>query len=268
MTGRMRAAVSSLFVLALVGAMAPAPAVSAQIVNVLKPTVGEPPDGLTVSVGGGLDGAGGNTDKLQLKTDAGFRVKALPHTFFIVGDAAYGITEDEVDTQRGFGHIRHQWRFFDPFSVFSFVQANHNEFQLLILRIVYGLGPEMRLFRTEVAEWHAGVAPMHEWEKLSEPARDDQGFAFRLSAFVSQAYKAAEWFTAANTTFFQPIPHEPADFRLRNDTTLSFKITDRLGFRASVALTFDNRPPTDVEAIDWLISQGLAFTFEATEPNR
>lgn len=254
--------IKGLVISAIVFRLLPTPRVGAQIVNVLKPVVGEEPDGVAFNAGESLNGAGGNTDKMQLTADLGFRFKSLPHTFLVAGSTAYGLTSDEIDTQRAFGHIRYRWRFYDPVSLFSFVQLSHNRFQLLTLRIVMGLGPEIRLFRTEYAEWHFGIAVMPEWEELAESLRDQQGFAFRLSSFVTQAYQINEWLTLANTTFLQPKPDEMKDYRLLNDSVLTFQITDYLAFNTSASIAFDNVPPTDVKKLDWLIAQGLKISLE------
>jgi putative salt-induced outer membrane protein YdiY len=257
--------------LSLIGMAIPTNA-QAQIVNILSPQVGEPPDGLNVKLGLSFNAKGGNSDSYSGGSEFGLRFKLFPHTLLVASSAKVAWANSQLNGQNAFGHIRYEWTFWDPVSLFSFVQAGHNKFQLLNLRVLGGVGLKVRLFRTENVEWTFGVSPMVEYEQITKTGQDDEGVFGRLSSFLAMAYEVKEWFTLSSTTFYQFMLTHPKDMRVLNETTMLFKINRYLSWKAAGTVAFDNRPPASVEKLDWSVSTGLVISFdwmpkqEAEEP--
>lgn len=239
-------------VLTLVGGPA-----RAQIVNVLQPQVGQEPDGFQFEVTQFFQGKGGNENKVTFESEVGLTFVGFPHTVLLTGSVEYAEVDKRVDTQKGFAHLRYVWSGLDPFGLFGFLQADHDRFRRLELRLLAGGGPACRFFRTKHAEWNGGLAAMFESEQLRRDVFDEQGQTARLSAYWTQAYTVAKRLTASNVTFAQPEVKEFTDFRLLNVTKVRVEITNHLFLVLSGRILYDSKPPLLVKEVDWRVSQGL-----------
>ena len=234
---------------------------TAAIVNVLSPQVGPRDPGVHGSVGASGQLSVGNVDQLAVSANAGVMMVGDKHIGLISANGARSVLNDALFVDNAFAHGRHVWTFHDPWSTFSFVQADRNSFRQLQMRNLVGVGLQRRLWGNDWTEGRAGTALMAEYQLLSEGAEDDDaGLHVRNSTYLSIAVER-ERFTVTSVSFVQPRVDDPSNVRLMEQFTLAVHMTERLDLVWSGTVEHDAHPPEGVETTDIKTKTGLAWSF-------
>ena len=100
---------------------------------------------------------------------------------------------------------------------------------------------------------------MYEYEELSDPEITNKDN--RLSSYFTFTLAPVKTISLRNTTYAQPKMEDFKDYRLANNTVLSFGITNNLRFTTVFSFLYDSRPPLDVPTINYQVKNGLNYTF-------
>ncbi|GEM_PF-4598905 len=237
----------------------------AAVVNTLSPSVGPPEEGRSgeLALAGGANF--GNTEQTSLTPGAAIEAVAGDHAWQAALAAEHTTIDGAVHTQQAFGAVRYGWTFHDPWTVYGFVQADHNTSKSLIVRDLVGAGVDRRLWRTERAEAHLSAAVMSE-HQLHAPhpsgaVDDDAGLRARGNATMTHAVLLDERIQLTSVTYFQPRLDRPENWRVYEELVLDVTLNERLTWSYSGTLEHDREPPAGVAATDVALASALGWTF-------
>lgn len=168
--------------------------------------------------------------------------------------------EDFVN--QGFQHLRYNrdWKKRIIWEVFA--QIQYNERLNLRFRGLSGTGPRFNLLDKKGGSLFLGTLYMFQYEELSESNtiyRDH-----RLSSYLSYQLNISENLNIKGTSYYQPLLTNLRTARLSSQTNLYLKITEKLSFKSTFNISYDNRlsqASEDVPAAIYSFINGLKWVF-------
>lgn len=158
---------------------------------------------------------------------------------------------------RGYCHFRYNRKINELIRWELFTQVQFNSLTKINQRWLTGIGPRLKLSEYEKAKFYFGIAYMYEFEELKEPKifhRDH-----RLSSYFTFTLLPETQVKLVNTTYIQPLIRDFTDFRVSNDTALSFRISKSLRFTTSLSFLYDENPPLEVPQLNYLLKNGIEY---------
>lgn len=233
--------------------------VTAQIVNIESKRIATDTTGFSGNVGVSLAAsqftktfvAGQFASQVQWKTNR--------NVYLIVSDFQIVNAGGESFNNSGFGHFRFNRKLSRKVRFELFTQLQYNSVTKISSRFINGIGLRFKLSPYENAKIYWGAAIMYEYEKLSSPEILNKDI--RLSSYMTFTLIPVETITFRNTTYAQPLTANFKDFRLANNTRLSFGITKQLKFTTDFSFLYDSKPPSEVPQINYQVRNGLNYTF-------
>lgn len=138
-----------------------------------------------------------------------------------------------------------------------FQQVQLNQVQLIDVRWLTGAGVRMRLHEGDSLHLYMGTIGMFEYENTNGNERPERNRDLRLSTYASVGVWITPYMEIRSTTYFQPRLNEIADYRISTETNLSIIMNKWLSLNTSYNLSYDSRPPRQVE-------EGFETTLEDT----
>ena len=160
---------------------------------------------------------------------------------------------------RGYQHIRYNYAYNRRLIPEAFVQAQYNQIWKIDLRFLAGAGPRLRILQSDTAHLYFGALLMYEYEQISNGIEFNRDL--RFSAYISGRYHFNPWVQLDHITYFQPRVDDFYDYRMSTETSLRFGITTKLGFKTTFSLSYDSRPPDDLQNTFYSWINGLSFQF-------
>ena len=163
---------------------------------------------------------------------------------------------------QGFQHIRYNRDWTKKVTWEAFGQAQYDERLTLKFRGLLGTGPRFQLIDGEKGDLYFGTLYMFQYEELTENNtiyRDH-----RLSNYLSYRLNLGANLTLLGTSYYQPLLTKPKVARLSSQTTLLFKITEKLSFKSAFTISLDNRLSETVEDVPiaiYSLMNGLKWVF-------
>lgn len=244
-----------------------APSLALAQVNTEKLRLTPEGEGLTGSIALALTWGTGNVDKLDTGASVGVASRWGDNLAFAVITSQYAAKAKRDDRLEDFAaaeernilHSDHRYtnkhlaaarynRFFSPRVIGEvFGQAEYNQFLLLDLRALGGVGGRFVLFEEEASDGYLGVGYMAEYEQLDPEAVDAEEelnvLAHRLTAYLTLTLDLSDKLSVDTTTYAQPRLTDLKDMRLYNETNLSLPITEALSWSVAFTLRHDTQPP-------------------------
>lgn len=207
---------------------------------------------------------------LQVKATARFDYLKKHNKWMIMGDyqraelTRLNIPGAESRTLRdqSFGHIRYNYIISPHLRWEAFTQIQFNDIQDIRLRALAGSGPRIKILRNDSSHVYFGSLIMFEYEE-SYDIPDVLTFHrdFRLSSYLSLAYRITEVFAINHVTYFQPKLTQLSDFRVSSETQFQFQVRKNLSFKTYFQYMYDALPAGDVPPVMFSLTNGFAFTF-------
>ncbi len=233
--------------------------VHAQIVNTLE---GFDPAaaGLDATLDAMLEASGGNTETLDVETDATLQwATEFQRLRIMLGyDLERADGDDTADDT--FVHLRHNRAFGQVVKSLLFVQWQRNPLQRLRSRLLLGAGARFDLVGEDHVHLRFGAAHMVEIERIV--GEDDiEDTDQRLSSFLDFAWRLPAGSTFTATTFVQPRWDRLDDMRAIAIAGLETPLGAGFSLTTTIDATYDSEPPDDVEEFDWELATGLRFRY-------
>ena len=209
----------------------------------------------------------GNTELLSI--GANYRTDYMKDKFgtFMVGSVNYQESENQKILYKGFLHLRGMYDIFSRTQVESFLQKEFNEFILLNDRNLAGAGLRFNPLKlgstsdtTTAFRLFTGFGMMFENESY-DVTEDPNKNLVRSTNYITMEWKINEIFSLSTITYYQFALTDLQDYRILNDSSLQFKISDAFSFNFTVSYRYDNNPQTDVKKYDLALTNGIAVIF-------
>lgn len=194
---------------------------------------------------------------LQASSRIGVQYREDRHTLLLLNDFNLLKVDTHAVQNSGFQHVRYNYQVKKFLIPEAFVQAQYNQVWRLDVRFLAGAGPRFQLLRNDSNHVFLGALGMYELEKVTGNRHFTRDF--RLSAYLSMGFGLNKKLTFESITYYQPLPRDPADFRLSSESSLRTRLTKRLGFKTSFSLNYDSRPPDGLTRLFYSFQNGLSY---------
>ena len=210
----------------------------------------------------------GNTDLLRFKSSlrSDYWFDSY-HTFGIV-TFQQGKQGGKLYTDKGFIHLRGARSITKYLGVEMFLQKQFNESILLRDRNLVGGGLRISALKQRTdkkntgVNLYLGIGGMWENEIINDKGHGEvETSIIRSTNYISAAWRIDKRFTVVVTGYFQPYTQRFSDFRVLSESRLEFHVTKTVSINTRLNIRYDSEPPTDVEAHDLEIVNGLSYKF-------
>lgn len=206
-----------------------------------------------------ISGQQGNTDKFTSQFSSMGVFRDNGNEWLYTGSYKYGTSAGLRDTNLGSGHIRHTWGFLNPLAYEAFVQSGFDEFKKLNARNYVGANLRFRMVHTDKHRLYSGAGAFYEVEDFMGESEDREGV--RGNFYLSYVNRLNEILSSSTTVYYQPKFKEVENYRVRLQTGLDVRLTQRLSLDVDFNLTHDTSLPADVKTtdIDYLLGFSVSY---------
>ncbi len=236
---------------------------TAQIVNIEDRRM-QVPDSIHFMGFADIGGSYYRNDKSLLSLRGNLQMEYYKDRHFVISLTQYNLVQADQDNflNDGFQHLRYNYVAGKWITWEAFGQVQYNERTRLLLRVLTGAGPRLRLKPIFKQRVHIGLLPMYEYNQIRDTViihRD-----IRLSSYLSIHVKTNDnRISLSSTTYFQPLLADGGNFRIASETSLVVKVLKQLSLRGSLTYLYDNddRIPADIPDRVYQVQQGIRWDF-------
>lgn len=200
----------------------------------------------------------GNTEKFtsQFSTIGAFRLDQ--NEWLYSGNYKYGTSAKTKDTNLGIAHLRHTWGYLNPIAYELFLQSEFNEFKELNSRNYFGGNVRFRLLLTDNYHLFLGTGIFYEREDFV--TREDRDH-LRGNFYLSYVHNLNQMVSGFATLYYQPMFSEMNNYRVRLQTGLDVKLSEKLSLSMSFNVSNDTGLPPGVKEtdVDYLVGFSLSY---------
>jgi len=213
-----------------------------------------------------LDISGDNGNVQKAKAGLGARAQWYEETGtrFMLMNYEYGESSKIKDTDKVFFHARNIWYKTDVVAWEAFIQFESNEFTRLKSRALIGGGIRWTALQSTNQTAYLGLGVFRSKENLEFATLvTDTGITYnnRLSSYFIYKYAITDHSRIANTVFYQPDINDFSDSRLLEQFGLLLDITEKLSLKLSLDISYDSRPPQQINQTDTSYNVVLEYSF-------
>jgi hypothetical protein len=232
----------------------------AQIVNIENQRLSAKKEGWTGSVDLWFSLVKNTNVVLQLGNQNRVRWTKHRSSMLFLTDMAMVKANSADLVNSGFEHVRYslatkKWNWLNWE---SFEQAQYNRVQLIDVRLLMGTGYRATVLDFDSASVNIGTFIMGEYEKQSDGIVNQTA---RYSTFLSFDFQFSKHAGVNCITYYQPDFLDPADFRLTLETSLRFKVTQKLSFQLVYNLFYDSSPPMGIPTTSYFLRNSFRYSF-------
>lgn len=221
-------------------------------------------EGVRTTFGGDLAVQSGNVDLFEVGVTTRLDVRRTPHYAFLAGELRYGTKGDVPFRDRTFAHLRYNYRLLPWLVGEAFTQLERDGFARLQLRTLAGGGLRVQYLDTEAVKVFQGTTPMYEHERLEGSGlveHPPSTSTVRWSNYLNVRLQFTETTHLAATVYAQPRLDNFRDVRVLHQATLGVNVTEHVRLHAELNLSYDSRPPDEVEMLHLVLRNGVEVSF-------
>ncbi len=188
---------------------------------------------------------------------AQYKSKSLKSLYLFIANADYAIANVKELSNSALFHFRYNYKVTESVKLEFFSQLQYNEVLDLRLRSLWGVGPRFKVSSSEDIKFYSGVLYMYEYEKTSE-INISQFVFHRMSSYLSMSLKLPNKLgELVSVSYYQPRLDMFNDYRISNQTSLSFNLTSKILFSNTLNLVYDSEPPVDINRLNLNFTNGI-----------
>ena len=206
----------------------------------------------------------GSVDLQELSGNAQVNYSQPEYYFLLIGEESLGWKDGDRFSNAGLAHLRFVHRTTRVINPEIFVQANYSKERKLLERYLTGGGVRINLLKTKSQFFSIGVAMMVEYEKYDElnlVGENKTADDWRGSTYLSYAVDLKDDLRFSTVTYYQPRPDFFSDYRILNNSLLSFTLVDPVVINVSFILIYDSEPPAGIKNLDTRTRVGFGVRF-------
>lgn len=175
-----------------------------------------------------------------------------------ISDLAFIKAAQQDFVNNGYQHLRYSFKLNKRFTWETFVQAQYNLVLKLDRRYLAGTGTRVKLIKSKHFRMYAAALYMYEYQ--SQNFEQIIQYNHRLSNYVTLSFDFDK-FDFTNTTFYQPLLTNFANYRIASDSNLDINLSNRFHFRVGFNLLYDTNQPPGVPDLVYSLKNGISFKF-------
>ncbi|MFC2086934.1 DUF481 domain-containing protein, partial [Bacteroidota bacterium] len=196
---------------------------------------------------------------IQVFNSIDFIFKKNKHSVFLYNNFGFGTIDKAEYIKEGYQHLRYNYLLIDSFlTVEAFVQQSYNTIKKIEKRYLAGFGPRFRMIQTNQVLVYFGPLFLYEIEK--EVDAEIWTRIIRSSTYLSFNF-SNKYFTFNQITYFQSDVGNVEDYRINNESSITFKLSQLLSFESSISIMYDNQPPENIRYLYYFLQSGIKFSF-------
>ena len=210
----------------------------------------------------------GNTDLLRFRSSLRSDYWFDKYHAFGIATLQQGEQGGKLYTDKGFIHLRGACSITEHLGIEIFLQKQFNESILLRDRNLVGGGTRIAVFQQRTStkntglNLYLGVGAMWENETINDKGHSEvETNIIRFTNYISATWRIDKRFSVIITGYYQPYIRRFTDFRVLSESRLEFYMTKTVSINTRLNIRYDNEPPTNVEAHDLEIVNGLSYKF-------
>ena len=210
----------------------------------------------------------GNTDLLRFKSSLRSDYWFDKYHTFGIATLQQGEQGGKLYTDKGFVHLRGARSIIEHLGVEMFLQKQFNESILLRDRNLAGGGMRISVLKQRTIttgtglNLYLGIGAMWENETINDKGRGEvKTNIIRSTNYISAAWQIDKRFSVVVTGYYQPYTRRFSDFRVLSESRFEVHVTKTVSINTRLNIRYDSEPPTDIEAHDVEIVNGLSYKF-------
>jgi len=207
-----------------------------------------------------VSGASGNTDTQATSLGGRFQWNNQS-TQFIVLKYDYAKSSGIKNTDKTFLHYRYINNAKEKITWESFFQLQDDEFKLLKLRTLLGVGYRVNL-STDNKKSHSriGIGMFYSREEQEDSLLTIDELV-RANIYFTYHFKVNKNVNFLSTTYYQPDIEQFSDYRALEQLSFEFNFSKDLLYFVSLDIGYDNRPVNGLEKGDTSYKSGITYRF-------
>jgi hypothetical protein len=214
---------------------------------------------------GSFTGRLGNVEGVVAGGGANGAARSGDHRFYASTSGDYTRFGHETKVSKSFVHLRHNYVLLHDWLLSEiFVQQQHEKFQRLLLRELFGVGPRFVIADEEVLRLACGTSWMLEYERIAvaKGAPDNpEILAQRWNNYFSAMVRPDDRVRAIATIYVQPRFDAISDIRVLFETAVQTDVTKVFGLKVLATVRHDTQPPTEVKRTDLEVKNAIVVKF-------
>lgn len=180
------------------------------------------------------------------------------HTFFFINDLSLNRVEQNSFQNTGFQHLRYNYNRDKRWTREAFLQTQYNKPLKLDLRATVGVGPRLRVIRSDRFKLHVGTSLMLEHERTTPGEKFVHG---RSNTYVAASALVSEQLSLACITYYQPKLFDAYDHRVMVEASAVIRATARITMESRLNLLRDTQQPPGIPGLtySWVNMFGYRF---------
>ena len=190
--------------------------------------------------------------------DSKLEQKGKTGTFLIAGKLSLDNAAGSSLNKDGFLHLRTTRTLYKKLSYEAFAQTQYNKVLGVDNRELLGVGLRYTVFRHSKFRLYVAASHMLEYEKPVDGARIVDS---RLSTYESFTVEISKVLSFINTTYYQPLYSNAANYRVLLSTQLVMLLSKHLSYKTGYDLYYDSRPLPGIPNRTYAFRNTLALDF-------
>ena len=187
--------------------------------------------------------------------------KSFKNYFLLIATTEIAKTDQEDLNNADFFHVRFNKKINNYLKFEALSQFQTNKLMGIDARYLVGFGLRDKLLAKNNLKIYAGSLYIFEIEKTTIEANKASQIS-RLSFYLSTNFQLPNHIGEfSSVSYYQPNLHQFSDFRLSNQSSLSFRLGPKLAFKNNFNIYYDAFPPPEIAKLNWNFSNGLSITF-------
>jgi hypothetical protein len=187
--------------------------------------------------------------------------KSFKNYFLLIATTEIAKTDQEDLNNAAFFHVRFNKKINNYLKFEALSQFQTNKLMGIDARYLVGFGLRDKLLAKNNLKIYAGSLYIFEIEKTTIEANKASQIS-RLSFYLSTNFQLPNHIGEfSSVSYYQPNLHQFSDFRLSNQSSLSFRLGPKLAFKNNFNIYYDAFPPPEIAKLNWNFSNGLSITF-------
>jgi hypothetical protein len=204
-----------------------------------------------------------NNKQTEFDTDLRivYRSKNFKNHLFFAAQYQYNHTNQTDINNKVLMHLRYNRIIKPRFRLEWFSQFQHDKVLAIDIRQLLGLGPRIKIIDHNNFTANLGSLYMFEYERILDENRTEN-FDHRLSSYLSfEVFFLNKSGKFSSVTYYQPRMDKFSDYRMVNQSEISYKLTKNIAALSKVEYYYDAKPPEGIQTNNFNTLFGIKLIF-------
>ena len=211
-------------------------------------------NGLSGSIEFGLDYNRSKQTDWEFKMTSHLQWKREDWGVLLLNEINFDKGGDTEFSNEGYQHLRINRHLNKKYSFELFIQNQYDPIRDIANRRLAGVGGRYKLPHDNFL----GISSFYEYEKMVD---DDIFSTIRLSTYLNIQIQINSKFFIQNSFYFQPNSRNLLDYRVLEEFSLVFEISEKISCTNNFNILYDSEPPPGISKYIYRFENGFIYSF-------